>query len=131
MLTGQQIDQYLIQNLLARGGMAEVYLARDITLQRKIALKILLPELTSHKTAVARFHREARAVAQLNHPHIIQIYTIGTLPGHALYRRRHPTRTLNPNRPTKTASTGPPGFDPGPANRLCPSGRPSRRHHPL
>ena len=76
-LVGQQIDQYLIERHLARGGMADVYLARDVYLQRPVALKIMLSGLIHDKELIARFQREAQAIARLNHPHIIQIYTTG------------------------------------------------------
>ncbi len=75
---GTQIDQYLITERIARGGMAVVYLAQDVTLQRPVALKIMLPELAEDETFVARFKREALSVARLNHPHIVQIYAAGT-----------------------------------------------------
>ncbi len=76
-LVGQQIDQYLIERHLARGGMADVYLARDVYLQRPVALKIMLSGLTQDQELTARFQREAQAIAKLNHPNIIQIYTTG------------------------------------------------------
>jgi serine/threonine-protein kinase len=79
-LTGQQVDQYRIEQYIASGGMAEVYQAWDVNLQRPVALKVLRPELSKMEAAVARFHREARTVARLNHPNIIQIYGTGTLP---------------------------------------------------
>lgn len=76
-MVGQQIDQYLIERHLAKGGMADVYLARDTTLQRPVALKVMLSGLTHDKELIARFQREAQAIARLNHPNIIQIYTTG------------------------------------------------------
>ncbi|MAT99802.1 MAG: hypothetical protein CL608_21895 [Anaerolineaceae bacterium] len=76
-LVGQQIDQYRIERHLARGGMADVYLARDVYLQRPVALKIMLSALTQDQELTARFQREAQAIAKLNHPNIIQIYTTG------------------------------------------------------
>jgi serine/threonine-protein kinase len=76
-LVGQQIDQYLIERHLARGGMADVYLARDVYLQRPVALKIMLSGLLHDKELIARFQREAQAIAKLNHSNIIQIYTTG------------------------------------------------------
>ena len=79
-LVGKQIDQYDIVRAVARGGMAEVYLATDVTLQRQVALKVMLSELAKDQTAMARFRREAEAVARLNHPNIIQIYTTGMTP---------------------------------------------------
>jgi serine/threonine protein kinase len=79
-LIGQQIDQYLIERHLAKGGMADVYLARDVLLQRPVALKVMLSSLVHDKEMIARFQREAQAIAQLNHPHVIQIYTTGIAP---------------------------------------------------
>ncbi|WP_420645048.1 protein kinase domain-containing protein [Candidatus Leptofilum sp.] len=76
-LVGQQIDQYLIERHLARGGMANVYLAQDVYLQRPVAIKIMLSGLIHDKELIARFQREAQAIAKLNHPNIIQIYTTG------------------------------------------------------
>ncbi len=84
-LIGMQIDQYLIEAYIARGGMAEVYLATDVMLQRKVALKVMLSELAVDQTATARFQREAEAVARLNHPNIIQIYTTGVTPDKRRY----------------------------------------------
>jgi GNAT superfamily N-acetyltransferase len=63
--------------LLGRGGMGEVWLARDPQLERHVAVKTLRRELSSDSTCKARFLREARAVARLNHPNIILIHTVG------------------------------------------------------
>jgi serine/threonine-protein kinase len=76
-LVGQQIEQYEIHKHIARGGMADVYLARDVTLERLVALKIMLPALAANDDFVARFQREAQIVARLEHPNIVQIYSIG------------------------------------------------------
>ena len=67
---------YNVQHMLGRGGMAVVYLATEIGLSRKVALKVLPPELTFGH-GVERFKREARTAAALDHPHIIPIYRIG------------------------------------------------------
>ncbi len=80
-LTGQQIDHYRITRHIAQGGMADVYLAEDVTLQRPVALKVMLANLAQDPDLIARFHREARTVAQLAHPNIVQIYTSGVAPG--------------------------------------------------
>ena len=77
-LVGQKIDQYLIEAFIASGGMAEVYLARDVGLDRQVALKVMLPELTRQAGFAARFQREARTIARLQHPNIVQIYSTGT-----------------------------------------------------
>ena len=74
---GTNIDQFLVTDHLARGGMADVYLAEDERLKRPAALKIMLSQLAADETFVARFQREAMAVAKLHHPHIVQIYMSG------------------------------------------------------
>jgi len=84
-LIGQQIDQYKIRQFIARGGFADVYLAEDTNLNRQAALKIMLPALAADDQFVARFHREAQTVAQLDHPHIVQIYGIGQTDSHRPY----------------------------------------------
>ncbi|MBV9043355.1 MAG: serine/threonine protein kinase, partial [Acidimicrobiia bacterium] len=66
--------RYEIVQHLARGGMAEVYLARDLLLDRPVAVKILFPEFAADRSFVERFRREARSAANLNHPNIVSIY---------------------------------------------------------
>ena len=73
---------FVIERLLGRGGMAVVFLARDLQLDRKVAIKVLPPELTYGQGLIERFKREARTAATLDHPHIVPIYRIvkgGTL----------------------------------------------------
>lgn len=74
---GHQIENYRIIRLLGSGGMGEVYLADDIRLKRKIALKVLPPHFTVNPDRVRRFEREARAASALNHPNIVTIHEIG------------------------------------------------------
>ena len=69
--------RYQMVRQVARGGMAEVYLARDLLLDRPVALKVLFPEFSSDPSFVERFRREARAAANLNHPGIVSIYDWG------------------------------------------------------
>ena len=76
-LVGQQIEQYIIREHIARGGMADVYLAYEEDLRRKVALKIMLPALVSDEQYVVRFQREAQSVAQLDHANIVHVYAIG------------------------------------------------------
>ena len=74
---GEMLGHYKIQAALGSGGMGEVYLAEDIRLNRKVALKLLPPHYTVNPDRVRRFEREARAASALNHPNIVTIYEIG------------------------------------------------------
>src|SRR5262245_7032736 len=77
-LQGEVIqDRYAIGELLGAGGDALVDRARDHDLQRSVAVKVLRPELRADPTFVARFEREARSVARLNHRHIVPVYDYG------------------------------------------------------
>ncbi len=76
-LTGRTIGDYLVLQRLGRGGMADVYLTRQLSLQRPIALKVLRADLASDNTYVDRFLREARAAAALVHANIVQIFEVG------------------------------------------------------
>ena len=69
--------RYRLRRRIARGGMAEVYLAHDQLLDRPVALKVLFPELSVDRNFVERFRREAQAAADLNHPNIVSIYDWG------------------------------------------------------
>jgi serine/threonine-protein kinase len=69
--------RYEIVRPIARGGMAEVYLARDQLLDRPVALKVLFPELSTDPNFVERFRREAQAAANLSHPNVISVYDWG------------------------------------------------------
>src|SRR5215510_12456364 len=73
---GRQIGSYQILDLLGAGGMGEVYRARDTKLGRDVAIKILPRAFTTDPERLARFEREARVLAALNHPHIAGIYGI-------------------------------------------------------
>jgi eukaryotic-like serine/threonine-protein kinase len=70
-------NRYEIVRELARGGMAEVYLARDLRLDRPVALKVLSAELSRDPAFVERFRREAQAAANLSHPNIVAVYDWG------------------------------------------------------
>ncbi|MGO9144284.1 MAG: PASTA domain-containing protein [Streptosporangiaceae bacterium] len=77
--TGQLLDgRYLIEAQLARGGMATVYLGRDIRLDRPVAVKIAHPELASDHEFITRFISEARSAARLSSPHVVAIYDQGS-----------------------------------------------------
>ncbi len=75
---GTGVGPYEIREFLGAGGMGEVYRAVDARLQRDVAIKILPPSVALDRDRVARFEREARATAALNHPHIVSIYDVGT-----------------------------------------------------
>lgn len=79
--SGTQLAHYQIISMLGAGGMGEVYLAQDLHLRRKVALKMLAPELTRDKRGLRRFEHEARAVSALNHPNILTIYEFGQANG--------------------------------------------------
>jgi non-specific serine/threonine protein kinase len=76
-LVGQTLGHYQVQSLLGRGGMGEVYLARDPRLDRAVALKILPPDLALDMDRMSRFSREAKAASALNHPNVATIHDIG------------------------------------------------------
>lgn len=80
-LTGQVLGEYTLWRRLGRGGMADVYLAREASLQRNVALKVLKPELASDESYDRRFHREAQAAAKLAHANIVQIYEVKKIDG--------------------------------------------------
>jgi serine/threonine protein kinase len=72
--SGSRVGPYEIVSALGAGGMGEVYRGRDAKLGRDVAIKILPEQFASDRERVARFEREARTLASLNHPHIAQIY---------------------------------------------------------
>lgn len=71
---GRVISKVEIRQLLGRGGMAEVYLGRHVTLNRPVAVKVLHGHLSGNETALGRFRSEAQSVAGLRHPNIIQVF---------------------------------------------------------
>jgi len=81
LFPGMQMERYEIIAPLGTGGMSRVYLAQDVRLRRKVALKTLKPELTADEDGLRRFEREALAVSALNHPNILTIYEFGQFNG--------------------------------------------------
>ena len=71
---GTRFGPFEIVTLIGAGGMGEVYRARDTRLDRDVALKVLPTDLTSDRDRIARFEREAKTLASLNHPHIAHVY---------------------------------------------------------
>lgn len=72
------MDHYQVLRLIGQGGMAAVYLARDLMLDREVVLKTMLPALAQNEQLMRRFEREAKATARLEHSNIVPIYSTGT-----------------------------------------------------
>src|SRR6266478_2741712 len=81
----QSIGHYRITAKLGAGGMGEVYLAEDMALDRKVALKILPTEVADDPVRRLRFVKEAKAASALNHPHVCVIYEVGETPDRHLF----------------------------------------------
>jgi serine/threonine protein kinase len=73
----RQFGNFILERQLGAGGMGAVYLGRDVTLNRVVAVKVLKPELMSDQKFLATFLREAEITASLNHPNIVQVYAFG------------------------------------------------------
>src|SRR5512139_3473963 len=79
---GRVLDgTFRIQGPLGKGGMAEVFLARDILLDRDVALKFLAPHLLSNPTWRSRFTAEARSMARVRHGNVVQVHSFGIFEG--------------------------------------------------
>ncbi|MFH0900517.1 MAG: protein kinase, partial [Pseudomonadota bacterium] len=75
------VDHFRILRLLGKGGMGEVYLARDTLLGRRVALKVISPEIVDSEAAASRFFHEARVTASFGHPNVVGVYAVGTFEG--------------------------------------------------
>ncbi|MCA8941350.1 MAG: serine/threonine protein kinase [Planctomycetes bacterium] len=82
LVPGAEFGQYRLEREVGRGGMALVWLARDTKLGRPVALKLLRPGLALEQRHVDRFEREARAIAKLHHPHIVEVHDVGEARGY-------------------------------------------------
>ncbi|MFF9276749.1 serine/threonine-protein kinase [Streptomyces griseosporeus] len=80
-LIGRRIAGYRIEQEIGRGGMAVVYRARDLSLERTVALKLLAPELARNDTFRKRFVHESRTAAAIDHPHIVPVFEAGETDG--------------------------------------------------
>ena len=70
-------DRYELHRQIARGGMADVFLARDLLLDRPVAIKVLFDQFSKDQQFVERFRREAQRAANLNHPNIVSVFDWG------------------------------------------------------
>src|SRR5260221_12737195 len=80
-LVGKSLDQYQLLSLLGRGGMAAVYRSHQPSMDRDVAIKVISGQLADDPTFIARFEREARVIAKLQHPHILPVYDFGRQEG--------------------------------------------------
>jgi serine/threonine-protein kinase len=80
-LTGRTLGDFQLIRRLGQGGMGEVYLSRQLSLNRQVAIKILRADLAANETSLHRFQQEARAVAAVTHANIVQIYSIDQADG--------------------------------------------------
>ncbi|MER5853095.1 serine/threonine-protein kinase [Streptomyces sp. NPDC002012] len=80
-LIGKQIASYVVESEIGRGGMAVVYRAKDLRLDRTVALKLLAPELARNDTFRKRFTHESRVAAAIDHPHIVPVFEAGETEG--------------------------------------------------
>jgi len=95
MTSLKRIGKYEIMEELGRGGFATVYKARDVELERVVALKVLHPYYAEDRQFVDRFRQEARAAARLRHPHIVTVYEAGEADGRLYIAMEYlPGRTL-------------------------------------
>jgi eukaryotic-like serine/threonine-protein kinase len=78
---GTELGNYRVLSMLGAGGMGEVYLAEDLRLKRKVALKMLAPAMLDDERGLRRFEQEAQAASALNHPNILTIYEFGQADG--------------------------------------------------
>jgi serine/threonine protein kinase len=79
--SGSRLGRYEVDGLIASGGMGDVYRARDIRLNRRVALKVLAANVVSDPERLTRFTQEARTTALINHPNIVAVYDVGSEEG--------------------------------------------------
>src|SRR5471030_1633615 len=96
--------RYSLERELGRGGMGIVYLAREVRLDRLVAIKLLPPDMADNPVIRERFMRESRTAARLSHPSIVPIYTVDELGGFVFYSMAYVDGTTLAER---VASRGP------------------------
>ena len=80
-MIGEQLGGYRIESVIGRGGMGIVYLAEQVRLERKVALKVITPELAHDAAFRTRFERESRLAASIDHPNVVPVYEAGEVDG--------------------------------------------------
>ena len=130
MTAGTRLGPYEILAPIGAGGMGEVYRARDTRLERDVAIKCLPDAVAADPDRLARFRREARTLAALNHPHIAAVYELEEAEGvHALVMELVPGET--PGRPACCAARPPSARRwAGAPDRRRARGRAREGHHP-
>lgn len=78
---GETLGDFRLIRRLGEGGMGQVYLADQLSLQRRVAIKLLRSDIAGNETFLKRFEAEAKAIAQLTHPNIVQVYAVGNVDG--------------------------------------------------
>ena len=106
---GVVIGDFLIEKPLSHGGMGEVYIARQLSLDRPVALKVLQDRFNKDKEYIDGLFREARAAAKITHPNIVQAYAVGEEDGEA-------APSPSPSTPSATAQNKPSPPSPTPPN---------------
>lgn len=85
-LIGKTIDKkYLVQSMIGEGGMAVVFKAHHVKMERTVVLKVMQGWLLSNQKSIERFERESKVTAKLNHPNIVTVFDVGTINGKAPY----------------------------------------------
>jgi eukaryotic-like serine/threonine-protein kinase len=80
-LSGRALGEFQLLRLLGQGGMGHVYLAEQVSLKRKVAIKVMRPDLAFNDVSYQRFKAEAEAIAKVTHPNIVQVYALGEVNG--------------------------------------------------
>ena len=103
-LIGRTLGSYRVLEALGSGGMSDVYLAEDVRLGRRVALKVLPTQMAAEAEKLQRFEREARAIASLSHPGIVVLHSIEEADGLRFLTMEHVEGETPCARPTAKAS---------------------------
>src|SRR5262245_35265910 len=106
LIQGQRVGPYAVLGPLGAGSMGDVYLADDVRLGRRIALKLLPLEWSDDPGRISRFEKEARAASALNHPNIVTVYDVGRVDGYQFIAAEHIDRETLRDRMTAPRARG-------------------------